>query len=330
MCIRDRISSLQIKNENPSEIKIKSGIVNQDEAEIRRRYGQLYLEKLINIWVSVPTLEITAAQNMLKREHNPPQQLSNLTITTGRVKSLLYSALKDWRDQLWNSLKQSYETICQLPAIETWRNLRWANQISLLWRFLIRLMGICVLGLFFLFLIDLSFKEIEATAIFKTPYDFLFNGISEMVDSDIGILLILLLHGIALKWIYRGLQFFVLRRLPTKPFSQIWLNNLLIFTAIIMTGSYAFQFGQNWSNTSEIHHKDLSIARFQAQDPTVQTNDTVHSSTTPVPEPNQEISVPGHENRKLLTAKLVTEEEFDWFMLIMLSLIHISEPTRPY
>ncbi len=316
-----QISNLQIENENPSEINVKRNSAHQDDAEIRRRYGQLYLEKLINIWVSVPTLEITAAQNMLKREQNPSQQLSKLAITTGRIKSMLYSALKDWRNQLWNSCKQSYETIFRLTALETWRNLRWANQISLLWRFLIRLMGICILGGFFLFLIDLSFRKIEAAAIFKTPYyNFLFSVIWEMIGSDIvGTLLIFLLHGIALKWIYHGLQFFVLRRLPTKPFSQIWLINLIIITAIIMTGSYAFQFGQNWSNISEIHHNDLSIARFQAQNPMVQTNDTVHSITTPAPEPNQEIFFPEHENRQLLTAMLVAETKFDELMLIILA-----------
>lgn len=48
-----------------ARIEELQGAQSLDEAEIRRRYGQLYLEKLINIWVAVPPFEIRAAQNML-------------------------------------------------------------------------------------------------------------------------------------------------------------------------------------------------------------------------------------------------------------------------
>ncbi|MDP1786982.1 YCF48-related protein [Nitrosomonas sp.] len=311
-----QISNLQIENENPSEINVKGNSAHPDDAEIRRRYGQLYLEKLINIWVSVPTLEITAAQNMLRREQNPPQQLASLAITTSRIKSFLHSGFKDWRDQLWGLYKQFYATICKLRALEIWRGLRWANPISMLWRFLAYLTVICISGAFLVLLIRKTLGYFNVY-IASSMYSDLLNSMEPLLGLIGAALLLFLLHGFILKWIYRGLQFAVLRRLPTKPFSQTWLINLLIITAIIITGSYAFQFGKDWSSSPAAHQKNTFSDRSSAQNSTVQTNDTAHSSTAPVPDSNQETPTPEHENQKIFTTKIAAQEEFDWLMLIM-------------
>ena len=306
-----QISTLQIENENPTEIHAKKNSANpEDDAEIRRRYGQLYLEKLINIWVSVPSLEIIAAQNMLKREQNPSQQPSKPAITISQIKSLLHSRVIHWRDRFWNWCKESFATIGKIRKLESWRNLRWAHQVSQLWRFLIRLIGIYILGAFFLFLIFSlfdEFKSFETIMIFNTAYDNFFASMKEIADEWIRIPLlffVLLLHGFALKWIYQGLQFAVLRRLPAKPFSQIWLANLLTITAIAVVGNYAFQAGKNWLDSSTVQQQNTFSDR----------------SAIPAPralDPSPKIPAPVHEDRRMYTAKIIAQTELDWLILTM-------------
>ena len=143
--------------------------------------------------------------------------------------------------------------------------------------------------------------------IFNTAYDNFFASMKEIADEWIRIPLlffVLLLHGFALKWIYQGLQFAVLRRLPAKPFSQIWLANLLTITAIAVVGNYAFQAGKNWLDSSTVQQQNTFSDR----------------SAIPAPralDPSPKIPAPVHEDRRMYTAKIIAQTELDWLILTM-------------
>ena len=311
-----QISDLQIESENPAQARNKRNSGKQDEAEIRRRYGQLYLEKLINIWVSVPTLEITAAQNMLKREQNLPLHPAATATMVSKIQSFLQSGFRNWRERLISVFKQ-FSKVSTTQALKVKHDLfYWVRKLSFLWQFFVRLAGIFLLGLLSMVILMFSGTGIVT----EDFYSSLIENASLLVGRIVAALFIVLLHGFVLKWIFRGIQFTILSRLPEKPLSQIWLSNSLILAAIALAGMYAFNSGQSWINPPTTQQKVTLNFQSDAQNAGSQTEGVIDQDTAPVSDINQEIISSELQKSEPSTAKIITPAEFDWFMVILVGI----------
>ncbi len=310
------ISNLQIEKDKRDFDNLRNN-EDQEDAEIRRRYGQLYLEKLINIWVSVPTMEITATQNILKRKHN----LSNSnfdTTTANKIISLIRSGYKVWRNQLREFFKQFYVLAFKLGEYGFWRSQPWARQISLLWRFPVRLFGICILGIFFVVFILLVSHHFGVQDKITDIYASFTPSTNDILFILIYLFFFLLFHGITLIGFFRGFQFAVLSRLPTKPFSQTWLFNLLIITAIILSGGSVFQFGADWSSSPVINQKNAADNKFSLLESSIQTDGADYLDRATALEQNEAVIVSVQESHTLVTTKLINDGELLWLLWAIL------------
>lgn len=285
-----QISKLQAKEVDQTE---KNDCHDQedsdaiDEAEIRRRYGQLYLEKLVNIWVSVSELKIAAAQNMLRNGQYAPasidKEIMNLIKKIAEFIPAHPSVLSDRLRDNWQKLHVRIRglKIHQPDFRKLWRKAYLFKLLSQSWQFPLRITGYFLLGATcwsFLLAIGSAIPEFQWI---KDTYDYLISKTPEnIIGGTLWIMGIVLFPVPALKPAWHGLQFTVLSRLPAKPPARAWIFIPPMVIALIMIGIYAFQSGVDWSQTTEKNPAGLSGSINEASGHATETGESAYSDTT--------------------------------------------------
>lgn len=311
-----QISKLQAKEVDQTE---KNDCHDQedsddiDEAEIRRRYGQLYLEKLVNIWVSVSELKIAAAQNMLWNGRYAPASIAEENV--GFIKKIeeflpihplvLSGRLRDNGQKFLARIRGL--KIHQPDFRKLWEKSYLFKLLSQFWQLPLRitllLSGFCWILLSGIGSVIPEFQWINDT------HDYLISKTPEnIIGGTLWIMGIVLFHVLALKLAWYGLQFTVLSRLPSKPPARAWIFIPPMVIAFIIIGIYAFQFGADWSQTTEKHFAGLSGSTNEASGHATGTDESSYADTTTGLDPDQDTLMAAHEEPEFISKKVLTEE----------------------
>ncbi|MGR8932318.1 MAG: YCF48-related protein [Gammaproteobacteria bacterium] len=258
--------------------KLKTGGNDLDEAEIRRRYGQLYLEKLVNIWVSVPSLDADAALRLLKREG---------VIESSETSTTKSRSIKNYVERVKSNCKEYVETwskwresITKKSTYQTfWRNLNWIKAIAWLWRFIVVLIGQVILGSIFGFVSFVVLKgSLFGDWLFPIIGD-IANIIIHLIGEFFSFIAFTLLLGFLAKLSFFSLRRAIAKYLPDSPPSKTGVINILAVMLVVTVGYSLFCLGSDWASKPNLQNQ--VILEKNSTDIPEQNIDNVLLATTP-------------------------------------------------
>jgi photosystem II stability/assembly factor-like uncharacterized protein len=294
---------------------LRSGEENLDEAEIRRRYGQKYLEKLINIWVTVPIMNAQSTEKLLipdaaigESQISPEPWLTHLKkLAIGFIRHEVWRP-RYWFSRLtlvWQNVQQGLVNIKHTVfQRETWR---FNNLITLFGRALRKLVlwgvrgglivlfgGGLVVCLFYLWLFLLI-------GIDRNNIGWIFVILSGLLVSLLG-----LTYCLA----RQSFQKLIAWLLPKNPPSPKVLYYVAVFIFLIYSVAWSFKLGENFkgiqyeaSTQTVVNTPPIS----QSANPQSETTTNTKPTTTTIPEPVQTQAETAVAN---ITSVSLTQSEF--------------------
>lgn len=233
---------------------LRSGEENSDEAEIRRRYGQNYLEKLINIWVTVPSMNARSTEKLLIPDVAIDDSRKTTESWLVRLKKLAAGFLSHdaWRPQYWflrlklawQNIQQSLVNImCAIFIIDNWRPNNMIVLIGRNWRkpvaWLVRGSILVLFGSIFvgsLFFINRSYFNWEKIIILSFS-------------------LIISLFGLTYCFARQSFRKLIAWLLPKKPPSPSVIYYVAVIIFLVNSVQWSFELGGNFKANQ---HKEYS------------------------------------------------------------------------